>query len=153
MEYAFRFVKGKTPEEFDNILEDFHKSVLWKKYYPPAVERISYHKENGDKVVIVSNAIEPLVRIVAGNIGVGDVIATKLEINNGLYTGKIIGDVVYGGKKVDAIRQSGICLEKSFVYADHYSDLPMFELAEYPVAVNPHKKLFKHAKSDNWEIL
>ncbi len=153
MEYAFRFVKGKTPEEFNKILDDFHKSVLWKKYYPPAVERISYHKENGDKVVIVSNAIEPLVRTVANNIGVGNVIATKLEIIDGLYTGKIIGDVVYGKIKVDAIRQSGISLENSFVNADHYSDLPMFELAEYPVAVNPHKTLLRHAETHNWKIL
>jgi phosphoserine phosphatase len=38
-------------------------------------------------------------------------------------------------------------------YSDSINDLPLLELADQPVAVNPDEKLLAVAKSRNWPVL
>jgi phosphoserine phosphatase len=47
----------------------------------------------------------------------------------------------------------GVSREGSIAIGDSGSDIAMLELVERPIAFNPTKGLFEHAKANNWEIV
>jgi len=67
-----------------------------------------------------------------------------------------LGKVVYGENKVNLIKnfvkQNCYDLKLSYSYSDHYSDINLFKMVEYPVIVNPDNKLKKVALLKGWEI-
>jgi HAD superfamily hydrolase (TIGR01490 family) len=157
MEYAFSFWKGQSEEYANKMMDDFFETTLKKYIYPEAVEIINNHIKNGDKVMLLSNAIEPLIKRVAKELGGVDYVSTRLEIVGGKFTGKMIDDMVYGPKKIEKIRdyvkKSNLSLENSWAYADHISDLGLLELSTHPVAVNPDKFLIEEARKRSWQVL
>ena len=100
-DYAFECVKGKSLEDGDKMVESFFHDVLKRKFNDQTVSRLKKHQEKGDEVILVSNAIEPIVRIVANNLGIEKFFSTKLETKSGVYTGKIKGKAVYHQRKID----------------------------------------------------
>lgn len=52
-----------------------------------------------------------------------------------------------------AVRKEGLTLARSVGVGDTESDIPMLEMAERPIAFNPNKKLFDHAKVREWKIV
>ena len=77
-------------------------------------------------------------------LGADDVIATRMEIVDGRYTGNI-EYYAYAEEKARAIRalaeERGYDLEASFAYSDSVTDVPMLEAVGHPHAVNPDKEL------------
>ena len=84
-------------------------------------------------------------------------IGTELEILDGKYTGKILGDIVYVASKVNFINKfiKNNKFKSSIIwaYTDHISDLPMLLMAGRPCVVNPDNSLLKEARKRNWEII
>jgi phosphoserine phosphatase len=103
----------------------------------------------------VSSSPEEVVRPLAGRIGVEDVLATRAEIRDGRYTGRL-DFYCYRDDKAEAIRrlaeEQGIDLERSFAYSDSVTDLPMLESVGNPVAVNPDRELRRLAQQRGWRI-
>jgi len=84
------------------------------------------------------------------------VIATKPAIREGVFTGRIQGNMMYGEKKARAIkklaRKKGWDLKECYAYSDHHSDLPLLKSVGHPVAVNPDRILARKAHAYNWPI-
>lgn len=104
MEYAFGFLKNKATEEIDKIANDFFDNVLKKFIYKEIVDIINKHKEEERVLLLVSNAIDIIVKKVSQFLNIENYISTHLEVSNNKYTGKIIGDIVYGKNKVNYIK-------------------------------------------------
>ncbi|MCX6731614.1 MAG: HAD-IB family hydrolase [Candidatus Parcubacteria bacterium] len=157
MEYAFGFLKDKDENYLKNIIDDFFESELKKHFYKEALDLIDKHKRNGQEIILISNAIEPIIMRIAQYLGIKDYIATKLEIQNGKFTGKLFGEIVYGKNKIDKIREfikkNNFSLKNSWSYGDHITDLPVLKIASHPIAVNPDKILFKEASKKHWPVL
>lgn len=153
MEIAFKFASNKSEAEIGRLLEDFYEKKIADKYYAPSLKKVSYHRGKNDIIIVLSNSIEPLVKVVANHLGIDCVIATKLESINGYYTGKISGEPVYGQNKVAVLVNLKTDFANSYIYADHYSDLPLLKMASHPTVVNPDNKLLAFAKNKNWEII
>jgi len=47
----------------------------------------------------------------------------------------------------------GMILDGSFFYSDSHNDLPLLELVDHPVAVDPDDILLAKAKNRQWQIL
>jgi len=158
-EYSFRLFKGKSKENIEKISEDFFQEVLSKKFYPEALKIIKEHKNNGRRIILLSNAIEIIIKKISDRLDIPDYVCTKLEMTGEIYTGKISGEITYGQNKVRKIKnylsEKNIQLEQaeSWGYGDHSSDIFVLELVKYPFAVNPDKKLKKTANKRNWRIL
>ncbi len=157
MEWSFSFLNGKSVEEFDVIIEDFFQKEIKKFIFPQIIDIISKHRAQNREVVIISNAIDPIVKKAASYLGINKYISTKLEVINGKFTGKIDGDIIYGNKKVATLREftqeNGLNFANSYAYTDHISDLSLLLAVTNPCAINPDKSLRKEAKKRRWPIL
>ena len=136
-------------------------------FFVAAIERLAWHAERGDSIVIVSGTLEPLARRAARELrtilirrGIGaevQVCATRLEENHGRWTGQIIGEAMFGGAKPRAVRrlaaQMGFDLQKSYAYGNSAQDRWLLDEVGNPWAVNPAPGLSRAAREKNWPIL
>jgi phosphoserine phosphatase len=93
----------------------------------------------------------------AKHLGATGVIANKLEIKDGVATGRIVRPVVAGPEKARLIREHaaahGHDLKDCFAYSDSYSDVPMLSVVGHPAAVNPDYRLSQLASAHGWPVL
>ena len=86
-----------------------------------------------------------------------DVLATRFEVHNGRFTGRMLEPMLYGAGKLSAAaayaRHHGLNLAASFFYTDSISDLPLLENVGHPVAVNPDRSLRRLAETKGWSIV
>jgi len=157
MDYSFSFLKDKKVEEIEEITGVFFKEVLYKFIFPEIIDIINEHKAKDREVIIVSNGADILVKKIADYLNIKNYISTRLEITNGKFTGKILGDIVYGKNKVkvtnEFIKKNNLDLYNSYAYTDHISDLDLLLMVFNPCAVNPDNLLFEEAKKRNWPVL
>ena len=75
---------------------------------------------------------------------------------DGVYTGQLVGDMLHGPAKAEAIKalaeREGLDLARCSAYSDSYNDLPMLSLVGDPCAINPDAKLRAHAREQGWRI-
>jgi HAD superfamily hydrolase (TIGR01490 family) len=142
LEYAFKIIKGKDVVEMNKIMKEFYDNSLQSFLNLKVVGKLIEHQDQKDKIFIVSNAVKPLVEVVSRELGVENIIATELQKENGLYTGRIKGEIVYGAEKVKRLQEifSEEELKESCAYADHRSDIDLLKIAKHPFLVNPSKK-------------
>lgn len=156
MTKSYKLLKGIKVEEFRRFLSLFFKEQIKPRIYLQAIERINYHKERGDEVVLLSKSIKILIDIIKDYLNLPLSIATTLEIKNGIFTGEIDGPIIHGEEKVNAIKklisEKNWDLKKSYAYGDHFSDLSLLKTVGYPIVVNPDKRLKKEAEKYNWTI-
>jgi|GEM_PF-176390 len=150
-------LKGKNVSEVDVLIEDcFNKKIL-PVFSNKIVKILHDHKKHGRHIILISNAVEPIVRRIAEHLNVHDYIATKLEIVNNVYTGKILGTIIYGPTRAFAVRnfiaKNNLAYKKIWVYTDHISDVALLRIARHGTVVNPGKKLRKIAKKEGWAIM
>jgi phosphoserine phosphatase len=81
---------------------------------------------------------------------------TVAEHVDGVYTGRLVGDMLHGPAKAEAVRalaeREGLDLTRCSAYSDSYNDLPMLSLVGDPCAINPDSKLRAHARAHGWRI-
>ncbi len=96
---------------------------------------------------------EPIVKLY----GIDNLLATTPEFKDGRYTGKFEGTPCFQQGKVDLLRdwlaESAETLEGSCFYSDSHNDLPLLNLVDRPVAVDPDEKLRQAAEAANWPII
>jgi fatty acyl-CoA reductase len=136
-------------------------SAVFQQYYRPrlfqeGVEEIRRHLSAGRRVVLLTGSVEPLMKPLQQSLSATDLLATRLELKEGVFTGKTLSAPLAGARKREALdlycRQWGIPIEESYAYGDSYSDLPMLSAVGYPIAVNPDYRLRKTAQKRGWEI-
>lgn len=154
--YALSNLRGWTIDQLEEKVENFFP-FLEAMIFPEIYNVIRESSRNNHELILVSNALEPIARRVANRVGIHHVIATQVEYIDGVLTGRISGDLVYGAGKVDKINsfigKKSVSLKKSKAFCDHISDLPVLEMVGYPVVVNPCKKLKQIALRRGWDIV
>src|SRR5262249_58269598 len=110
----------------------------------------------GGDVVLVSASGEEMVRPIGELLGATDVIATRMVVKDGRYT----GDVAFyaaGAQKVAAVREMaearGYDLADSYAYSDSVSDAPLLAAVGHPTAVNADRGLRRVAVERRWPML
>ncbi|KKR21148.1 MAG: HAD-superfamily subfamily IB hydrolase, TIGR01490 [Parcubacteria group bacterium GW2011_GWE2_39_37] len=154
--YSFKkiLIDQKT-EDIRIFLENFFREVLKNKFNQNILSKLKEHQEKKDKVVLLTNALYPLAEIIAKEFKITTFFATQPEAINGIYTGNLKGNIVYGEEKVRIIKDyySQDEISSGYIYADHHSDLSLMKLAIHPVAVRPDNYLLEHALKNGWEII
>jgi phosphoserine phosphatase len=78
------------------------------------------------------------------------------EHKDGFYTGRLVGDLLHGKAKADAVRalaeREGLDLERSFAYGDSTNDVAILSEVGFPCAINPDGRLRKHAAEVGWPV-
>jgi HAD superfamily hydrolase (TIGR01490 family) len=137
------------------VSETLHE-IIDPIVYDEAVDLIAMHKAAGRDVVIVSTSGEEVVTPIGAMLGADDVIATRMVVADGKYTGEI-ERYTYGPEKAVAVlqlaEQRGYDLAGSYAYSDSATDVPMLEAVGHPYAVNADRALRKIAIEREWPLL
>ncbi|MDP3969993.1 MAG: HAD-IB family hydrolase [Nocardioides sp.] len=138
------------------IVADTLHNVVEPIVYDEAVTLIEEHRLAGRDVVIVSTSGAEIVEPIGAMLGIDTVVATRLEIVDGRYTGEI-SYYAYAEQKAIAVRElaeeRGYDLDRSYAYSDSVTDVPMLEEVGNPFAVNPDRDLRRIAKERDWPTL
>ncbi|NUR08100.1 MAG: HAD-IB family hydrolase [Nocardioidaceae bacterium] len=139
----------------DIVAETLHH-IVDPLVYDEAVSLIEEHHLAGRDVIIVSASGAEVVEPIGEMLGADGVIATRMEIAEGRYTGTI-DYYAYAENKAQAIKdlalQQGYDLARSYAYSDSVTDVHMLEVVGHPYAVNPDKELRRHATERGWPVL
>lgn len=136
-------------------------------FYPEAIERVAWHAERGHLIAIVSGTLEPLAEGAArsleqelacrGTNASIEVCATRVETMGGKWTGRTIGEAMFGEAKARTIRkvavERGLDLKRCFAYGDKATDRWLLETVGRPAAVNPSNDLVRIAHRNGWLVL
>jgi HAD superfamily hydrolase (TIGR01490 family) len=147
---------GWPADKVAQIVSDGLGQIISPHVYGEARSLLARHRHDGHDVVIVSTSGEEIVGPIGAMLGATDVIATRLAVANGRYTGGV-EFYAYGQAKADHVRdlacQRGYLLADCFAYSDSVTDLPLLELVGHPHVVNPDRALRKVARSRRWPEL
>jgi len=125
------FFKGMSEEEFMRVANEYSLKHIDTILRPKAMEKIVWHKEQGHKIVIVSASIECWLKswCDANNL---DLIATKLEIKDGIVTGKFLTKNCYGAEKANRVKKQYNLSDYNYIYAygDSRGDKELLTLAD-----------------------
>jgi len=156
-ELLFSSFEGVSEDRLLLLAEEAFDKVLKPKLYPRAKELVQTSLDKGHDVVLVSGALDFLMKYFADHLGATHVIANKLEIKDRFATGKLLRPVVAGPEKARLIREHarayGHNLDECFAYSGSYSDVPMLSVVGHPAAVNPDRKLAILARTYHWPII
>jgi HAD superfamily hydrolase (TIGR01490 family) len=124
--------------------------------YAEARALLSEHRGAGQDVIIVSTSGQEVVAPIGALLGAEAVIATRMRIADGSYTGEM-EFYAYGEAKAVQVRElaaeRGYSLPHCYAYSDSVTDLPMLELVGHPRVVNPDRALRRIAAQRGWPVL
>lgn len=159
-EMLFSSYEGMSQDRLLGLADDAFEAVIKRALYPNARDLVQRCRDSyGERhdVVLVSGALDFLMKRLAEYLGATHVIANRLEIKDGFATGRLLRPVVAGPEKAklirDHAREHGHDLDHCFAYSDSYSDVPMLSVVGHPAAVNPDGKLARLANAYGWPIL
>jgi len=137
--------------------QEIFDNVIIKRIRPAILDSLDVQRKAGAAVVLLTSATEAVSRPVAQHLKMDDLICTDLEEENGFYTGKTVGRLVYGKEKEVRMlawcREHGFNPQEAYYYGDSFMDRYVMEAVGYPVAVDPDSRLLKLAVQKNWSIL
>ena len=138
------------------IVADTLHNIVDPLVYDEAVCLIEEHKAAGRDVVIVSTSGTEVVEPIGAMLGADIVVASRLEVVDGQYTGDI-EYYAYAEEKARALADlavsEGYDLDACYAYSDSVTDVTMLEAVGHPHAVNPDKDLRRVAKDRGWPVL
>ena len=155
-DYLAALCKGWNAEQVRQIVAETLDELINPFVYAEAAALIQEHQFAGRDVVLVSTSGEEMVRPIGELLGITDVIATQMTVEDGRYTGGV-DFYAAGPHKAQAIRQLAdqrdYDLSASYAYSDSVTDLPMLEAVGHPTAVNPDRGLRRTAVERGWPVL
>lgn len=155
-EYLSALTRGWNVQQVREIVAETLHNLIDPIIYDEAASLIEQHHAAGRDVVIVSSSGSEVVEPIGELLGADHVIATRLKVEDGCYTGEI-EYYAYAENKAAAIRElagtEGYDLAASYAYSDSSTDLPLLEAVGHPSAVNPDRALRKEAQAREWPVL
>jgi HAD superfamily hydrolase (TIGR01490 family) len=155
-ESALAFVAGKKVEEIIALGEEIYDEQMADRIWPGTHALARRHLDNHERVWLVTATPVELATIIARRLDLTGALGTVAESADGVYTGRLVGEVLHGEAKAHAIRElavrEGLDLRKCSAYSDSINDLPMLSLVGHAVAVNPDSALRSEARDRGWEI-
>ena len=139
-----RVLSGYPEDQLYRLGRDFYKYRCRGLIRPKALERIKWHKEQGDDVVLVSASVGFWLLPFAEEYGL-DLICTRVKCVQGICSGQLDGLNCFGAEKVRRVQQKYNLSEYETVYAygDTRGDKEMLEVAQLGFF-----KPFRGAESD-----
>jgi HAD superfamily hydrolase (TIGR01490 family) len=155
-EQGLSFVAGRTVEEMNEVGEEIYDELMADKIWAGTRALAQLHLDAGQRVWLVTATPVELATIIARRLGLTGALGTVLEQVDGVYTGRLVGDMLHAHGKAHAVRalaaREGLNLRRCTAYSDSQNDVPMLSVVGTAVAVNPDGGLRDVARERQWEI-
>src|SRR5680860_16582 len=150
------FIAGHRVEELESLGEEIFEEAMAHRIWPGTRALAQLHLDQGQRVWLVTAAPIEIANIIARRLGLTGAMGTVSEHEDGVYTGRLVGDMLHGPAKGEAVRaiaeREGLDLSRCSAYSDSYNDLPMLTMVGDPCVINPDAKLREHARANGWRI-
>jgi putative phosphoserine phosphatase/1-acylglycerol-3-phosphate O-acyltransferase len=148
--------RGLAESALEEIGEAIFVKQLAAMVYPESRAIVRAHQQRGHTVAIVSSALRYQVEPLARDLGIEHVLCTKLEVEDGDFTGRVVKPTCFGEGKATAVRDlaasESLNLDESFFYTDSSDDLPALEVVGHPRPLNPDERLVRTARERAWPV-
>jgi HAD superfamily hydrolase (TIGR01490 family) len=155
-EQALAFIAGWPVDELLELGAEIFDEGLATKVWPGTAALAQRHLDHGERVWLVTAAPVEIAQLIADRLGLTGALGTVAESIDGLYTGRLVGDLLHGSAKADAVRalaaEENLDLSRCSAYSDSANDVPMLSLVGTPYAINPDRRLRAHARARGWRI-
>ena len=153
---ALAFIKGHPVSELEELSEEIFDEAMAHRIWPGTRALAQMHLDQGQRVWLVTAAPVEIARIIARRLGLTGALGTVSEHIDGVYTGRLVGDMLHGPAKAEAVKaiaqREGLDLSRCSAYSDSYNDLPLLSLVGRPCVVNPDARLRDHARAEGWRV-
>jgi HAD superfamily hydrolase (TIGR01490 family) len=153
---ALSFIRGHTVQELEELGEEIFDEAMAPRIWPGTRALAQMHLDEGQRVWLVTAAPIEIAQIIACRLGLTGALGTVAEHQDGVYTGRLVGEMLHGPAKGEAVRalaeREGLDLEACSAYSDSYNDLTMLSMVGDPCAVNPDARLRAYARHQGWRI-
>jgi len=156
VELFAREIKGKPYEEIANIAGEIIESRK-DRVYRYTRDLISDLKRKGYYLLAISHSPKFIADGFGFEHGFDKVYGMFYASGpSGNFTGEVEDEELILNKAAiltRAVRKEELTLEGSYGVGDTGSDITMLEMVETPIAFNPNRKLYEHAKRRGWKIV
>lgn len=153
---ALAFIEGRPTAELVALGEDIYDEIIADKIWQGTRMLAQMHLDAGQQVWLVTATPYELAETIARRLGLTGALATVVESIDGVFTGRLVGELLHGAGKAHAVRslaiREGLNLKRCTAYSDSFNDVPMLSLAGTAVAINPDTALRVMAREQGWEI-
>jgi HAD superfamily hydrolase (TIGR01490 family) len=155
-ENALAFVAGRPVAEIVQASEEIYDELMADRIWAGTRSLAQQHLDAGQRVWLVTATPVELAGIIAHRLGLTGALGTVAEVVDGKYTGRLVGELMHGPAKAEAVlalaEREGLDLSRCTAYSDSANDLPMLSLTGTAIAVNPDTELRAVARSRGWTI-
>jgi HAD superfamily hydrolase (TIGR01490 family) len=155
-EQALAFIAGWPVADLVELAAEIFDEVLTTKVWPGTAALAQHHLDHGERVWLVTAAPVEIAQLIADRLNLTGGLGTVAETRDGYYTGRLVGDLLHGAAKADAVRllaaEQNLDLSRCSAYSDSANDVPMLSLVGTPYAINPDRRLRAHARERGWRI-
>ncbi len=155
-ETALAFVVGLKVDDIVRLGEEIYDEVMAERIWAGTRALAQSHLDAGQRVWLVTATPVELSRVIAQRLGLTGALGTVAETENGVYTGRLVGDLLHGPAKAEAVkalaRREGLDLSRCTAYSDSANDLPLLQLVGHPCAINPDSELMEYSREHDWTV-
>jgi len=149
-----KILKHVPPKKRDELVESFFTEVIRPRYFEAGLERVEWHRQRGDILIMATASVDFYMQRVADDLGFDVLVATRCVVEP---VPTIIGANCFGEEKVRRLKElelfEQIDWPGSWAYSDHVSDLPIMELCGQRMATTPSRALARHARREGWPVV
>lgn len=153
---ALSLAVGISVDDVKVLGEEVYDEMIASRIWPGAKALADQHLRVGRRVWLVTATPIEVATVIATRLGLTGALGTVGEISEGLYTGRLVGDILHGSAKAVAVQAiadtEGLDLKRCWAYSDSFNDIPLLTLVGHPVAINPDARLRRHARDNNWPV-
>jgi HAD superfamily hydrolase (TIGR01490 family) len=153
---ALSFVAGRQVAEIVQAGEEIYDELMADRIWSGTRLLAQQHLDAGQRVWLVTATPVELASIIAHRLGLTGALGTVAEVVDGKFTGRLVGELMHGEAKAQAVRalaeREGLDLSRCTAYSDSTNDMPMLSLVGTAVAVNPDSELRAVARSRGWTV-
>jgi len=153
---ALSFAAGRSVAEFTALGEEIYDELMADRIWAGTQVLAKMHLDAGHRVWLVTATPVELALIIARRLGLTGALGTVAESVDGVYTGRLVGEILHGPAKAHAVlalaEAEGLDLSRCTAYSDSVNDVPMLSAVGTAVAVNPDAALRDIAKERGWQI-
>ena len=153
----FSGLAGRDEDFMVELGERLFHDKLAATIRPEARELVRAHQRMGHTLAVASAATRYQIAPIARDLGIEHLVCTELEVVDGIFTGKTVGDMLWGKLKAKGARKFAkaheVDLGSSYAYGNGYEDVAFLSTVGNPRPLNPHPGLREAAKSLGWDVV
>lgn len=157
LRFALAPLVGQPRATLDAWHRDFMATMIEPIMLPKAAELVEDHRARGHELLIITATNSFITRPIATALGIDELLACEGEVVDGLYTGEPSGILTYHAGKVTRLNAwlqgRNTSMAGAYFYSDSHNDLPLLEIVDKPVAVDPDDTLRARAEIEGWPVI